>query len=144
MGRHGLAAAAACLVLAACGADTVVPPSSTGSAPLPPTASPAVATASPASSPTPVAAAPCEERALSFDPANLDLTGAWLGDDGGIYYIRQIAKTVWWSGMSDQSGPPDRLGRAWSNLAVGKIKVDRRSIWTGWTFRAATSSALGP
>ena len=40
-------------------------------------------------------------------------TGPWLGDDNGIYYIRQIGSDIWWSGMSDVGGPADLVGRGW-------------------------------
>jgi hypothetical protein len=61
---------------------------------------------------------------VKFDPAKIELTGAWLGDDAGIYYLRQIGKTLWWSGMSGQSGPAAALGREWNNVATGQIKAD--------------------
>jgi hypothetical protein len=72
----------------------------------------------------PAEAAPCTKRDLAFDPANIDLTGAWLANDAGIYYLRQIEQTLWWNGMSGQSGPPDKLGRNWNNVAYGEIKED--------------------
>ena len=75
-------------------------------------------------SPSIAEAAPCVKRALKFDPKTLDLTGAWGGDDDGIYYIRQIGKVIWWSGMSGAAGPADQLGRDWNNVATGTIKDD--------------------
>lgn len=54
----------------------------------------------------------------------MDLTGAWSADDDGIYYLRQLGKTLWWSGMSGRSGPPSGLGRDWNNVATGEIKDD--------------------
>ena len=69
-------------------------------------------------------AAPCTKRDLAFDPANMDLTGAWLANDEGIYYLRQIDQTLWWNGMSGQSGSPVDFGREWNNVAVGDIKDD--------------------
>ena len=57
-------------------------------------ASPAVVAAvSPAPSPAevPAAGGGCAPAPLKFDPAaKIDLTGAWAGDDGGIYYVRQL------------------------------------------------------
>lgn len=37
--------------------------------------------------------------AETFAPKYGDrLTGGWLGDDGGRYYIRQVGSTIWWFG----------------------------------------------
>ena len=128
MGRHVLAAVAACLTLAACGnTPAVVEPSATASAPV---ASPAAASQStsprpsPSASPTLAAAAPCQARTLPFKGAATDLTGAWLANDEGVYYLRQLGNDLWWSGMSGQAGPPDRLGRDWNNVAHGTIGKD--------------------
>ena len=56
-----------------------------------------------------------------FDPEQVDLTGPWTGDDGGIYYLRQLESVLWWSGMSGRDGPPEELGRGWNNVARGEI-----------------------
>jgi DNA-directed RNA polymerase specialized sigma24 family protein len=61
-------------------------------------------------------------RHLDFD--DLDLTGAWAGDDDGIYYIRQAGNIIWWTGLSNRSGEPQDLGREWSNVGRGVIKDD--------------------
>ena len=60
----------------------------------------------------------------SNDPTGSgDLTGAWSGDDGGVYYIRQVGDCVWWfattiedltSGLTGQGGL--------SNVASGRIQ----------------------
>lgn len=84
--------------------------------------SPTAAISSPASSP--VAAATCTPKAVRFDSNNVDLTGVWAGDDGGIYYVRQLKSVVWWNGMSSRAGLPEGLGRIWSNVARGEIKPD--------------------
>jgi hypothetical protein len=86
----------------------------------------AAPTRSAAPTPTPSAqvAAPCKERALAFDPGKTDLTGAWLGDDAGIYYLRQVGKQVYWNGMSGQGGSPGQLGREWNNVAHGELADD--------------------
>ena len=103
--RHLVPAIAVCLILAACGSSTS---STTTAASVAPTSAAAKsAAASTAPSATTAVAAPCEKRVLKFDPAKIDLTGAWLGDDEGIYYIRQLDKVVWWSGMSGQAGRPE-------------------------------------
>jgi hypothetical protein len=33
-------------------------------------------------------------------PPDTSLTGAWLADDGGIYFLRQLGGTLWWVGLS--------------------------------------------
>jgi hypothetical protein len=33
-----------------------------------------------------------------------DLTGAWGGNDGGTYYVRQIGNVVWWIGLDATDG----------------------------------------
>ena len=33
------------------------------------------------------------------DPTDIgELTGAWQGSEGGVYYIRQVGDCVWWFG----------------------------------------------
>ena len=54
----------------------------------------------------------------------LDLTGAWAGDDGGIYYVRQQEQLIWWNGMSSRDDAPLRLGRDWNNVGRGEIQDD--------------------
>jgi hypothetical protein len=58
---------------------------------------------------------------MPFDPTDFDLTGAWAGDDGGIYYLRQLGSVVWWNGMSGRDRSPLDLGRDWNNVARGVI-----------------------
>jgi hypothetical protein len=55
--------------------------------------------------------------------ANVDLTGRWQCDDGGIYYIRQVGTEVFWYGES-----PDR--KTWSNVYHGFIQGN--SIVGSW------------
>lgn len=122
MGRCIVAAVVACLTLAACGTSpTGESPSATGAAP---SASPVASVAAATPTPSRVAAAPCEKRTLAFDPAKVQLTGAWLANDDGVYYIRQIGNKVWWNGMSGQAGRPESLGREWNNVAAGELKSD--------------------
>ena len=68
--------------------------------------------------------AKCEKRPMKFDPTKIELSGAWLPNDGGIYYIRQLGKTIWWNGMSERDRPAAQLGRDWNNVARGEIKPD--------------------
>jgi hypothetical protein len=63
----------------------------------------------------------CEPAPIPFDPTDFDLTGAWAGDDGGIYYLRQLESVVWWNGMSGRDRSPLDLGRDWNNVARGVI-----------------------
>ena len=57
------------------------------------------------------------------DPADEgELTGAWAGNDAGIYYIRQVGDCVWWFGtelMEIERGTTDQSGFA--NVASGRI-----------------------
>jgi len=48
-------------------------------------------------------------------PAQIDLTGVWNCDDGGIYYLRQLGTTVWWYGERNPNTP------SWSNVMRGTI-----------------------
>ena len=51
-------------------------------------------------------------EAASPQPSfNVNLTGTWKADDGGIYYIRNIGNVVWWLGIS---GSDD--GKTFSNV----------------------------
>jgi hypothetical protein len=63
----------------------------------------------------------CEPAPTPFKPTGFDLTGAWAGDDGGIYYLRQLGSVVWWNGMSGRDRSPLELGRDWTNVARGVI-----------------------
>lgn len=89
------------------------------------TASPATslqasATAEGASQPAAVAVI-CAFAPRPFDPNGIDLTGAWAGDDGGMFYLRQLGTVVWWNGMSGRDGSPLDLGRDWNNVGRGVI-----------------------
>jgi len=116
--RLSLAFVALGLALVACsGSSSPSPTASAASAASRPAS--AAASAAPA-----VVAAPCKtKRDLKFEPI-VNLTGAWLGDDDGIYYLRQQGTIPWWNGMSGQAGSPAELGRDWNNVANGEIKGD--------------------
>lgn len=113
------------IVLVGCGATTSPsvasgPPAASASATAPKiSASPPPAATATAS---PVVAAVCTPTPIKFDAKVIDLTGAWAGDDGGIYYVRQRGTVVWWNGMSSRDGPPETLGRDWNNVGRGEIK----------------------
>ena len=121
--RFGLACASL-VVAVGCGASTASPSAAASS---PPGSSSGPARTSPAASvatasSTPTVAAICTPAPIKFDPKVIDLTGAWAGDDGGIYYARQLGNVVWWNGMSTRDGPPADLGRDWNNVGRGEIK----------------------
>ncbi|MEB3343971.1 hypothetical protein U6A24_00785 [Aquimarina gracilis] len=55
-----------------------------------------------------------------------DITGKWIGNDGGHYYIRQIGNRVIWFGEhSFTSGRP-----AWANIAWGSRFYSQ--LWLDW------------
>ena len=75
--------------------------------------------------PSPAVAEECVPDPRTFTPgAPLDLTGLWAGDDGGVYYVRQLGSVIWWSGMSGRDQPPASLGRAWNNVGRGELGND--------------------
>ena len=43
------------------------------------------------------------------------LTGKWLCNDGGTYFIRQIGSEIWWHGLSRDGGA------TWSNVFHGQL-----------------------
>ncbi|MGB5100326.1 MAG: choice-of-anchor C family protein [Methanothrix sp.] len=49
---------------------------------------------------------------------DVNLTGVWSCDDGGIYYIRQLEDIVWWDGEEASDNP------SWANVARGTIRGD--------------------
>jgi len=109
--------------LAACqGAPTAAPSGQSASA----AAAASTAAGSPnapsaAAAASPDVGAPCAPKTVPFDAKNFDLTGPWADDEGGIYYLRQIGKVVWWNGMSSRAGPAVALGRDWNNVGRGVI-----------------------
>jgi hypothetical protein len=57
--------------------------------------------------------------------AAADLTGAWICNDGGTYYLRQIGSSLVWYGESDPNNP------SWSNVARGTISGNTINlVWT--------------
>jgi hypothetical protein len=61
---------------------------------------------------------------FSLPRPNADLTGVWAATDVGTYYVRQIANTVWWLGLSR-----DR-GLTFARVFQGTIQ---QRAATGWT-----------
>jgi len=77
---------------------------------VPPTATPAAALFA------------CPSRTVTWDGESaIDLTGAWAGDDQGVYYLRQIGDEVWWLGMSGLGESLASRGQQWTNVYVGKL-----------------------
>jgi hypothetical protein len=50
-----------------------------------------------------------------IEEENINLTGVWSCNDGGVYYIRQIGDCIWWSGEELAANP------RWANAAYGTI-----------------------
>jgi len=100
----------AILALAACG-TTALPSASVEASP----------TAEPVAQAPDLSAVVCASEPKPFDPTHIDLTGAWAGDDGGIFYFRQVGSVVWWNGMSEREGSPMQLGREWNQVGRGVI-----------------------
>ena len=105
--RQAMTAVFAVLVMAGCG-------SSIPSATVPPSPSPSVGTAL-----TDLSVIGC----AGDDPTDEgELTGAWAGNDSGVYYIRQVGDCVWWFGTEVRDvelGPLNQRGFA--NVASGRI-----------------------
>ena len=101
------------LALSACASA-----SPSASSPIPSTSVPF---ATPVATPT-VAVYACPSRSLSWDGKSaVDLTGAWSGDDAGVYYIRQIGDVIWWAGISGLGEPLALRGHDWTNVYLGKL-----------------------
>jgi hypothetical protein len=107
------------LALAACGITA-----------SPSTSVQAAATNEPSAAPE-LAAVICWPTPIPFDPTDFDLTGAWLDDYGGIYYLRQLGSVLWWNGMSGRDRSPMDVGREWNN--VGRGVIDGLEIVAEWS-----------
>ncbi len=53
---------------------------------------------------------------------NINLTGVWSCNDGGVYYIRQDGDYVWWYGEEPGANP------RWANVAYGTISAKSLTI----------------
>ena len=110
----------AVLVLAGCG-TTTAPSATVQASPTP----------EPASQAPDLLAVVCASVPKAFNPSNINLTGAWAGNDGGVYYLRQLGSVLWWNGMSDRDFSPMDLGRSWNN--VGRGVIDGLEIVVEWS-----------
>jgi hypothetical protein len=116
----------ACLIgLIGCGTSSTSTPSVT-------TAASQAAASGTSASAQALIGATCTPIAVKFDPKATGLTGTWAGDDGGVYYVRQVGNVIWWNGMSDRSLPPETLGRQWNNVGRGEIQADHLTIVSDW------------
>lgn len=66
------------------------------------------------------------------DPEDVgELTGAWSGTEGGVYYIRQVGDCVWWFGTELKDIEPGLTGQpGFANVASGR--VDGTHIEVEW------------
>ena len=66
------------------------------------------------------------------DPEDVGgLTGAWRGNDGGVYYIREVGDCVWWFGTDLPDIDPGRMGQSgFANVAAGR--VDGTAMQVEW------------
>ena len=67
--------------------------------------------------------------ALWFPPPIPELTGTYLADDGGIYYVQRSGNTLWWAGMSLDKEPASadlqwHRGLSSTNVFRGNINSD--------------------
>jgi len=67
---------------------------------------------------------------LATAQRGVDLTGVWRGNDGALYYLRQIGNTLWWNGLSTGSNVPD--GRVFDNVFKGTITSTTNTIVGDW------------
>lgn len=75
--------------------------------------------------PAPSGTGACAPIAVSGpDGQPLDLTGEWSGNDGGLYYIKQIDSCVWWSGLSNFVDQGQYPGQEWIMAFNGSINAD--------------------
>ena len=52
-------------------------------------------------------------------PPPIKLSGTWDCDDDATYYVRQVGKTVWWTGISKKDN-----GEYFTNVFRGDIEVN--------------------
>jgi hypothetical protein len=119
----GLVVLTLTLALAACGNDV-----SSSSPPDGATSSAARPSAGDRTAATDLSAIACATN----DPDDVgDLTGAWSGDDTGVYYIRQVGDCVWWFGTEIDDIEPGLTGQpGFANVASGR--VDGNQIDVEW------------
>lgn len=102
------------VALASCGGDAASPTAPRASALATPSPS-----AGSVSAATDLSAIGC----ATDDPADVgELTGAWTGNDGGVYYIRHVGECVWWFGTEVDEIEPGATGQpGFANVASGRM-----------------------
>jgi hypothetical protein len=102
------------LALAACGADA--PSVASDAASVAPSVAPSQGMSSGGAN---LAAIGC----ATDDPTGVgELTGAWSGSGGGVYYIRQVGDCIWWFGTEIDSIEPGVTGQGgFANVAAGRM-----------------------
>jgi hypothetical protein len=102
------------LVAAGCGGDAVspTPPDEPASATSLPSAGSGMAV-------TDLSVIGC----ATDDPFGVgEMTGAWRGNDGGVYYVRQVGDCVWWFGTEVDEVEPGKTSQpGFANVASGRI-----------------------
>ncbi len=70
--------------------------------------------------------------ALAFASCARNLTGTYIADDGGVYYVQQSGSTLWWAGLSlDPQLPLERVwhrGLDFTNVFRGTINSDNTIV----------------
>ena len=102
------------VAVAGCGGDAASPTAPRASALATPSASADSVTVA-----TDLSAIGC----ATDDPAEVgELTGAWTGNDGGVYYIRHVGECVWWFGTEVDDIEPGVTGQhGFANVASGRM-----------------------
>jgi hypothetical protein len=64
------------------------------------------------------------------DPTDVgELSGAWLGSEGGVYYIRQVGDCLWWFGTDVRDIEPGQTDQSgFANVASGRVDGNRIEV----------------
>src|SRR4029079_16070165 len=83
---------------------------------------PSPSTPSPSASATGTAVDLSAIACATVDPNGVgELTGAWQGDDGGVYYIRQVGDCVWWFATELETFDGALGQPGFANVASGRV-----------------------
>ncbi len=72
---------------------------------------------------------PLEWVGRDFPVPPFDLTGGWSGDDGGWYFIRQLGRSVTWTGLHNSGF---HWGIEFANVFQGQISADDTTLSGEW------------
>ena len=113
--------AIALLAVAGCGDDAPSPSAGDDSASAAPSSSGGVSTTA-----ADLSAIACATE----DPADVgELTGVWAGNEGGVYYIRQVGDCLWWFGTELKDIQPGQAGQfGFANVATGRVDGTRIEV----------------